>query len=80
MTADKLQNIVRVLANSSWTRYWLFWDDSDNPTMAVQCIDTEGKPSPIADAESHGLKENPEYVYTTKRTNEDGTKYIRKMI
>lgn len=63
------------MANSQWTRYWLNWSDSEHPSMAVQCIDSTGKPQKIQDAESHGLTEKEDFIYTAPRTNEDGTRY-----
>lgn len=80
MTADELQNIVRILANSSWTRYWLNWSDSEHPVMAVQCIDFKGISQPIHDAVSRGFTETENYIYTVPRTNEDGTRYEQKLL
>ncbi len=80
MTADQMQSIARRLANGTWTRYWLNWSDSEHPVMAIQCIDHEGKPQIIHDADNHGLTEQEDYIYTAPRTNEDGTRYVRKLI
>lgn len=79
MTVDELQSIVRVLANNTWVRYWLNWSDSEHPVMAFQCKDVRGLPQPVHDAVSRGFTEMDQYIYTVPRTNEDGTRYERKL-
>jgi hypothetical protein len=76
MTINAFQNIVVRLANGRHTRYWLNWSGRPYTVMAVQCIDGTGKPEAIKDAESHGLQESFDLVYTVRRTNEDGTPYV----
>ncbi len=77
MTATKLQDAVRVLANGSWTRYWLSYNQTSfgETIMAVQCRDENGKPKPISDAPRHGFAMHNNYIYTVPRTNEDGSPY-----
>lgn len=76
MTITAFQNIVVRLANGRHTRYWLNWSGRPYTVMAVQSIDSSGKPQKITDAESHGLEEVHDFVYTVRRTNEDGTAYF----
>lgn len=80
MTATKLQDAVRVLANGAWTRYWMNYSKTaDGETiMAVQCRDETGKPQPISDASRHGFAMHNDYFYTIPRTNEDGTPYVSR--
>ena len=75
MTADKLQDLARVLSNCSWCRYWLNLHDSHYVIMAIQCRNESGQPLPIHDAERHGLKVGPDFLYTVRRTNKDGSEY-----
>lgn len=78
MTATQLQQIATRLANNGWCRYWLDWRELNPPLMAISCIDENGNPQRIADAESHGLLiEDPvRLIYTVPRTNDDGKPYI----
>lgn len=76
MTIQTFQNIVVRLANGRHTRYWLNWSGRPYTVMAVQCIDSDGKPQKIQDAETHGLLDTLDYVYTVRRTNDDGTAYF----
>lgn len=75
MTITQFQQIVVRLANGKHTRYWLNWSGRPYTVMALQCIETDGKPHKIVDAESHGFKESFDWIYTIRRTNEDGTPY-----
>ncbi len=81
MTATELQNIVRVLANSSYCRYWLVYDKAPDgqAIMAIQCRDEYGKRLEIKDAKGRGFGELDPYFYTIPRTNEDGTPYFSKL-
>jgi hypothetical protein len=82
VTATELQDIARVLSNSSWCRYWLNWDDRQRgqPTMAIQCIDPTGMPQKVSGSEGRGFAESDRYVYTILRTEEDGKPFLLKPI
>jgi hypothetical protein len=81
MTATKLQDVVRVLANGAWCRYWMNWnkDAIGRTIMAVQCRDEKGRPQQINDAQRHGFAQHNDFFYTVPRTNEDGTDYATKL-
>lgn len=81
MTADEVQAHARVLANSSWCRYWLTYNArADGCEVAIQCRDVNGKPLPIYEAKMKGYTERGEYLYTAPRTTEAGFPYLPQMI
>lgn len=80
MTAAKLQRLAAVLSNQTWTRHWLnFHDRHDDVQMAIQCRDFNGTPERIPDFEKMGFEELPDFIYTIKRTNDDGTAYVSQL-
>lgn len=80
MTANKLQALVRVLANSCWCRYWLnYYNSCDDVKMAIQCRDYDGKPLLVKDLANSGFEELADHIYTIKRTAEDGQAYLSKL-
>ena len=84
MTATELQNIVRVLANQGWTRYWLMWETNPGQPakMAISCIDGLGRYEVIPEAESKGFRrvwQRNLLFYVIDRTNEDGSPFISSL-
>lgn len=80
MTATELQNIARRLGNATWCRYWLNFYNSHAPvTMAIQCRNIGGRPEPVPDLVHLGFEPLADFMYTIKRTNEDGTDYESKL-
>lgn len=75
MTVDKLQSLIRRLANGGWVRYWLYWNAIDCTIMAIQCRNESGIPEPIEGMEAIGFSKESNFIYTISRTNEDGTPY-----
>lgn len=82
MTADELQRIAMRLSNSGWCRYFLHWSypAQDPWLMAVQVRDADGRPVEVKElTDAYGFWPAPdrpgEYVYTIRRTNDDGTPF-----
>lgn len=57
MTLEELRRIVSVLANSTWTRYWVDWrghPSSDRAALLALCaINEDGTPAKL---DEHALK------------------------
>jgi hypothetical protein len=80
MTATEIQNIARRLSNQTWCRYWLNLQNTHKPVvMAIQCRDENGHPEPVGELESLGFNAATGFLYTIKRTNEDGTEFESKL-
>lgn len=80
MTANELQSLARILSNQTWCRHWLNLHNSKTPvTMAIQCRDCTGQPETVMDLENRGFKMEAGYMYTIKRTNEDGTDFVSEL-
>jgi hypothetical protein len=53
MTATRIQNVARVLANSCYCRYWMHWNyPAREPNlMALCCINRDGTPADLLESD-----------------------------
>lgn len=80
MNATELQRIARVLSNQTYCRHWLnFYNSHDDVKMAIQCRNHQGVPERIPQMDELGFEESPDFIYTIKRTNADGTPYVSQL-
>lgn len=87
MTLEKLQDLARLLGNSTWCRWWAWWSyPSREPwEIALSCIEIidEGRGPraravPLPDLLAQGFREERRgraLYYVIARTNEDGTPF-----